>query len=411
MAKVVELKRERAKLVEEARSILEAAETEKREVGAEEQERWDKLVDEADKLAKKIEREERMAVMERELGDGWDDLSDDLDAGRRDKDTRSEAADEAERIAQRAFALYATRGLREMPERELRALQVDQDSKGGYLASQTWVNELIKEVDDMVFVRTLGRTFAVPDGTSLGAPKLENDPADADWTVELGTGNEDSTMSFGARELTPHPLAKRIKMSRTMLRKVPGAENLVRSRLAYKFGITMEKGYLTGNGSQQPLGMFTASGMGISTSRDVSTGNTTTAMTFDGLINAKYSVKSQYWPRAGWMFHRDGMKQLVKIKDGEGQYIWRASIAVGEPDMLLGQPVYVSEYVPNTFTTGLYVGIYGDFSWYWIADSLQFELQRLDELYSESNQVGLIGRWESDGMPVLEEAFARVKLA
>jgi hypothetical protein len=37
-------------------------------------------------------------------------------------------------------------------------------------------------------------------------------------------------------------------------------------------------------------------------------------------------------------------------------------------------------------------------------------VQRLTELYAETNQVGLIGRMEADGMPVLEEAFARVKL-
>lgn len=412
MAKILEWKRRRAQLIADARAMLEAAESEQRELDAEEQERWEKLIGEADKLAAKIQREETLAGMEDD-GDGEED-DDERDArpepSRPDRDTRTEQADAAAQLAERAFALYVTRGLREVPDKERRALQVDQDSKGGYLATKSWIDELIQEVDDLVFVRGLATIYQVPTATSIGAPKLENDPADADWTAELGTGQEDTDMSFGARELTPHPLAKRIKLSRTLLRKVPGAEALVRSRLAYKFGITMEKAYLTGNGAQQPLGLFTASDKGISTARDVSTGNTETAMTFDGLIEAKYKVKSQYWPRAAWMFHRDGTKLLVKIKDGEGQYIWRPSISAGEPDMLLGRPVNVSEYVPNTFTTGLYVGMFGDFSYYWIADSLQFELQRLDELYAETNQVGLIGRWESDGMPVLEEAFARVKL-
>jgi hypothetical protein len=59
------------------------------------------------------------------------------------------------------------------------------------------------------------------------------------------------------------------------------------ARLAYKFGVTQEKAYLTGDGNQKPLGVFTASNDGISTGRDVSTGNTTTAITFDGLIEAK----------------------------------------------------------------------------------------------------------------------------
>ena len=39
------------------------------------------------------------------------------------------------------------------------------------------------------------------------------------------------------------------------------------------------------------------------------------------------------------------------------------------------------------------------------------ELQRLAELYAETNQIGFIGRQEVDGMPVLEEAFARLKTA
>jgi HK97 family phage major capsid protein len=71
----------------------------------------------------------------------------------------------------------------------------------------------------------------------------------------------------------------------------------------------------------------------------------------------------------------------------------------------------MSEYAPNTFTASQYVGILGDFSYVWIADSLQMEMQRLEELFASTNQVGLIGRLESDGMPVLSEAFVRVKLA
>ena len=37
--------------------------------------------------------------------------------------------------------------------------------------------------------------------------------------------------------------------------------------------------------------------------------------------------------------------------------------------------------------------------------------KRQVELYAESNQIGLIARMETDGMPVLAEAFVRVKLA
>ena len=53
----------------------------------------------------------------------------------------------------------------------------------------------------------------------------------------------------------------------------------------------------------------------------------------------------------------------------------------------------------------------GDWSFYWIADALNMAIQRLDELYAETNQTGYIARRELDAMPVLAEAFIRVKLA
>ncbi len=296
---------------------------------------------------------------------------------------------------------------------EYRALQVDSDPEGGYLVRpEQFVARLIQAVDDQVLIRQLATVFQVRDASSMGTPSLDTDPSDADWTSELATGNEDTAMRFGKRSLKPNPLAKRIKLSRTLLRLAAlPSEQIVISRLAYKFGITEEKAFLLGDGSDKPLGVFVASADGISTGRDVSTGNTTTSIQFDGLQEAKYTLKAQYWPRARWLFHRNAVKQIAKLKDGEGRYLWEPSVRSGQPDMILGQPLAVSEYVPATFTTGLYVGMFADFSNYWIADSLAMELQRLVELYAETNQVGFIGRMETDGMPVMEEAFVRVKLA
>ena len=69
----------------------------------------------------------------------------------------------------------------------------------------------------------------------------------------------------------------------TLLRQaLIGPEGLALDRLAYKFVVSQEK-FLTGSGAGRPLGVFKASPIGISTARDVATGNTTTAIGFDGL--------------------------------------------------------------------------------------------------------------------------------
>lgn len=407
---LTKVKEERAALIAQARGILDKAEAESRAPTKEENEQYDRVFAAAEEKREHIERLQKQLDAERAEADEQLRAKDDGKDKRDGKDGEESRSGFASPEYRAAFGRF----LRGDPAaaHEMRALQADADVEGGFLVTpEQFVMDLIKSVDDLVHIRGRAKRFQVPTAAKLGAPSLDADPDDATWTAELATGNEDTALRFGKRELTPHPLAKRIKISNKLIRSVPGIEALVMDRLAYKFAVTMEKGFMTGNGSGQPLGIFTASNDGIPTSRDVSTDNTATEIRFDGLINAKYALKGQYWNNAEWIFHRDAMKQISKLKDGEGQYIWRESVREGEPDRVLGRPVIMSEYAPNTFTTGLYVGILGDFSWYWIADALNLSMQRLTELYAETNQVGLIGRLESDGMPVLAEAFARVKLA
>ncbi len=78
--------------------------------------------------------------------------------------------------------------------------------------------------------------------------------------------------------------------------------------------------------------------------------------------------------------------------------------------MILELPYFLSEYMPSVLTSGNYYGMLGDFSYYWIAESLSMQLQRLVELYAVSNQTGYISRAEVDGAPVLEDAFVRLKV-
>ena len=410
--------------IKDAQAISDPASTEGRALTAEEQTRFDAAWSDHDKWDVIYQRDSKVISAARiaELQAAEARESTGIIAGRQDNpgaegepgEERDQRTDE--QVSMRAFNSLLAEGARDAQDRadmEARALQADSLEAGGFIIPpQEFVNQLIKAVDDIVHIRRLATIRMVTASGSLGVPALDADPADADWTAELLTGNADTAMDFGKRELEPHPLAKRILVSNKLLRLgAMDAESLVRERLAYKFGITQEKAFMTGTGAQQPLGVFVAATEGITTARDVSTGNSSTAFTVDGLIEAKYSMKGAYWPRSEWIFHRDAVKMLAKLKDGEGQYIWSESPRVGEPAQLLGMPMNTSEYAPNTFTTGLYVGILGDFSRYWIADSLAMNITRLVELYAATNQVGFIGRTELDGMPVLEEAFARVTLA
>jgi HK97 family phage major capsid protein len=431
---IKEILEKREGLIKQARDIFDKAENEEREPTQEERANFDKLMDEADNLKVKADSIARLEAAEKELNEsrGRQTTMERADNGNDGAGNRTDpqiielrnniVGDNRSVVCSGPLAapeyrddfrsFLRTGGVTSRLI-EGRALQKDSDVGGGYLSAPIqFMAELIAGLDDEVFMRRISRVLPpITAADSLGAPSLDSDVSDSDWTPELATGQEDTGLSFGMRQLTPHPLAKRVKISKTLLRRsTMNADTIVRDRLRYKFGITQEKTFLTGNGSQQPLGVFTASSQGISTGRDVSTGNTSTEIRFDGLIEALYKLKGQYQGRAEWIFHRDAIKQIRKLKDGEGRYIWQASVQAGQPDLILNRPYYMSEYAPNTFTASQYVGIVGDFQWYWIVDALTLIIQVLVELYAESNQNGYIGRLEADGMPVLEEAFARVKL-
>ncbi len=471
-----EIRQKRVGLVVQARKLTDKASEEKRELRADESEQFDTIMREVDGLKERMDKCERAGVVEddekkredeedeRKKGKGDDpddppdeDDDDDEDDERSKKRPKTVPAGEKRGKATRepweskddfrnrqrrstheyrqVFNHYLVDGVTAFnsPTAQ-RAIAADSDIVGGYMvAPQEFVGSLIKFVDNLLWIRQLATKYTVKAAQSLGAPSLDVDVADSDWTSELDTGNEDTAMAFGKRELTPRPLAKRLKVSNRLLRmasvtggfsadnsvKGGGPEGLVKARLGYKFAVTQEKAFMTGTGTNQPLGLFIASSRGISTGRDVQTGSAT-GFTADGLITAKYNQKVQYWSTMKWLFSRSALQAIRKLKDGNGQYLWvpsgMGSVAgysdgadkkvIG--DSLLDVQVMSSEYVPSTFTTGQYVGLLGSFQFYWIVDSETMQIQRLVELYAAANQTGFIARQELDAMPVLEEAFTRL---
>lgn len=317
------------------------------------------------------------------------------------------------------FAAFLKHGASAIQAAEAKGLQTDIDAGGGFVTAPTvYASTLLQNVTDQTVVRQLSNVVQNNSGGSLGYMSLNNDAfEDATWTVELATGNATAPEPFGKRVMQAHPLAQRVLISRNLIRTaIVPIEGIVQGQMARKFSETLEKAYFTGSGSQQPLGVFTASSDGVSTDRDV-TASSATAFTEDDLIEMVYSgLKPQYRDSttARWVAHTDFVKRVRKLKDGTGKSkvgdIWTPRMG-DVPAAILGIPYIESRFAPSTFTAGNYVAVLGDFRFYTIFDSLSFSVQVLDELYAASNQRGYIGRYEGDGQPVLAEAFARLKLA
>lgn len=342
-----------------------------------------------------------------------------MGGGASDFKTISEQTSDKEKAEQKSqaregYSQYLVKGMYSLNPMQIKAYQADNPVGGGFLqAPQDFVQELITLVKNQMFVRNLSKVYTVVRAESLGIPALDTDPTDGDWTAELLTGNEETTIAFSKRELRPHPMAKNIKISNKLLRNAAiNPEEAIMDRLAYIIAQTEEKAFLVGDGSDKPLGVFTSSSLGIDSTRDVTAAGagSTTAIAADDLITTKYKLKSAYMSRGAWIMHRDVLASVRKLKDSNNNYLWTTGMngwggatgpgngLQGTPDMLLDRPVYMSEYAPNTFTTGLYMTIFGAFDRYVIADALDLQIQVLDQLYAATNQTGYIVRKEVDGI-------------
>lgn len=423
MEYVEKLRKERAEVIREQRALLDKAADENRELDGVEESKYVCLDDQFESLNDKINEleNEKRHVSQPEVGDDWESLP--RVAGRGEIRVYAPGTyptsifwKKTDRAARQDLHDFLTKGGRrglsgqQRQRFENRALQADLDPSGGYIvAPSTFSRRVVAQLMDLVYIRNYATIIECKNSASFAAGALDNDPDDSNWQSEIGTVAEDSAMDFESRNFSPHDNCKLIKVSRKLIRLNPDAQGFIQGRFAYKFGITEERAFLTGDGANKPLGVLTASSWGISTSRDTSS-SVGGSVKADDLIDLKYSLKAQYRKNCRWICSRDFVKRCRKLKDGEGSYLWRQGISSDRPDTILDLPFHESEYF-DSWASNTYQAILGDFSNYWIVDGMDFEIQVLSELFARNNQFGYIGRRATDGNVVDENAFARLKIS
>ena len=176
------------------------------------------------------------------------------------------------------------------------------------------------------------------------------------------------------------------------------------NEFARRFGAAEETAFINGDGSAKPYGLLHATN-GAGTA--VTTAGT--SFTADEVLDLVYSLRNVYRPRAAFLMNDSTIKALRKLKDGAGQYLWQPGMKEGEPDRLLNYRVVTSPYMPE-IGAGTKPILYGDFSFYWIADRQGRVFQRLNELYAATGQIGFRATQRVDGRLILPEAMKCLKI-
>jgi HK97 family phage major capsid protein len=275
-------------------------------------------------------------------------------------------------------------------------LEMGVDESGGFLVPEEYDQRLIAGLEEENILRKLGTTI-----TTSGQHKINiagTKPAAA-W-IEEGEALTFGDATFAQISLDAHKLHVAVKVTEELL--YDNAYNLERyilDQFTKAIANAEEDAFLNGNGVGRPLGILAATGggqIGI-------TAASATAIAADEIVSLVYALKRPYRKNAAFLTNDQTLALVRKLKDTTGQFLWNPSYQAGEPDRLLGYPVYTSAYFP-TVAAGKPAMAFGDYSYYNIGDRGTRSVAELKELFAGNGMVGFVAKERVDGKLVLPEA-------
>lgn len=315
-----------------------------------------------------------------------------------------------------AFATYLQNGFRIGYEQ--RDMVVGTDTDGGFLPSQDFYNKLQKVLEQEVIFRKI--STVMPLGTFKTNIAVENAIVRGSWGAEAAAVAETSP-TFVNRVLEPKRLAVTVKASMELIEDAPSrgpgfsVETIVSDQMARGFALDEEDAFAVGAASNKPKGIFTYTA--ASQISDGVTAASATAFTANEIIDLIYSLPRQYRtsPGVAIVCNEAALAAIRKLTNpGSGtsflSYLWEPSFKLGEPDRIMGIPVYPCQFAP-AIATGTRPIIIGDFSRFIIGTRTGLSVRVLRELYAGTGQVGYQGVERIDAVPTVFNAFRYLKMA
>jgi HK97 family phage major capsid protein len=394
--KALKLREERAKLVAQAREVLENEELTAEERIAES----DRLMGEADNLKTEIDAVERVLTAEENLAERISLRADRTEVSTDEATANDNAEMETFRSWIRGGMLALTgeqqtemsRRLLNDPTMVQAAQSVGTDSAGGYTVPEGFVNRLEEALIAEGGMLEVATVISTATGNTLPFPTV-NDTANAGAIIAENTEITTQLDVVFAQVLLEAYMyhSKIVRVSLQLLQDSAfDIDGLLARLLAARIARIWNTHFTTGTGTAQPNGIVTASTLG-------KTAASATAITAAELVDLEHSVDPAYRrPSGRFMFADATLAAIKKLQDAENRFLWLPGFALKEPDTVLGYPYTINQDMP-AMTAGLKSVIFGKLDLYMIRRVLGFQLMRLQERYAEFLQVGFIGYARADG--------------
>lgn len=382
----------RATLVKNMRAILDKSETDKVPLTVEQNTAYDQMETEVTSLSKEIARAQALAATEASLRNQRDgsyrpEVTATATNGERRLIARPRPGIDTEGYTN-ALDQYARVGRNGITPEHTNALQVGADSEGGFLVPVEFETRLLELMTNLDPIRRLATVITTASERNI---PIETSKGTFGYIGEEGDyGTSDP--AIGRVVLGAWKSGGIIKVSEELLQDSFFDLTSYLLRLAgFRYNALESTGFAVGNGVAKPLGLFATTSVGGTAITGITGGvSATAAITADNLVDTFHALARAYRQRATWITSDTMVKMIRKLKtgvSGDNTYIWQPGLTASQPDTLLGRPVEVSDDATAPAVDAKSI-IFGDISHYYIADRLGTTVQRLNELYAATGQVG-----------------------
>lgn len=385
MSKLKELREKRATVYTSIDELRKSADG--REMTAEEQTRWDTLLSDYEKADKLVEQEERFQEVERRQAEQTYESRHKPQG----KENHNQPSDEEYRTA---FMEYLMRGGNEITP-ESRSIFEKRAGitglSGGVIVPKTLADNIEIALKAYGGMFEAGTILTTSTGGDLIMPTINDTTSKATVVAEYNQSTKKAP-SFGSETLKAYTYRTPIvPVSQELLQDSNfDLESLLSGLLAESFGRGINEDLTVGSGTGKPKGI-----VNWATASDAAP--VAAAIKLDDIIDLLKSVDSAYARNGRFMFNRETLWSLVKIKDTTGRYIWQEGAKDGTPPTLFGKSYILNDDVAN-IGAGNTSMLFGDFSKYKIRMVKNFRVIRLNELLAEYLSIGLFGFARVDGV-------------
>lgn len=242
-----------------------------------------------------------------------------------------------------AFNHFIRKGLDDL---SVKAMISSSDKQGGYLIPAPSTHLINQQIEMQSPLRQLARVATI--NTNRYDILVDKVESEAGWVGEESARPETRVTDLIKLSIPVHEIyAKPLVSQRLLDDSSINMETWLSQRIAEKMARMENHSFLFGDGDNKPKGILTyettepgAATWGKFESLKVNLFGKESA---DPLLEAFYTLKSQYLPGSCWLLSRKTAATVRKLKEKSGAYLWQNSLSADLPNTLLGHPVYLCD--------------------------------------------------------------------